>query len=429
MNPIKQHPLRDVLEQELQQRVFPPIEAPCRISHWMFTLSAASRSTELQLLQQIAAKAGVTLPETALDVTLQFADLTLHWQRHSEFSSYSFIRAGTTNHFDNPQLDLPTDDWFSTLPGQLFRLVQLQVVTGPLPPALAGCFVTEDCISSLLAQGQARVWTDFRKHPEGAGRMLLWTAEQLNAAALARLVQQLFDLGNYRKLALLAWPPARQALTQLHQLEQQLAGITEQIERQQTSDQWLLQQICLLSAQTEHLIASNSARLDACHAYYQLVLDRLKTLQEQPVDGMLTLKDFSERRLTPAWRTAGSVQRRQLNLSSRLGRSTELLRTRINLQLERQNNHLLASMEQRARLQLGLQRAVERVSVVAISYYAVQLCDKALLALTFWWPALPLKQLQSFSLPLVVLLVSFVLYRLHRQTLEPKPPSVFTTKT
>jgi len=213
---------------------------------------------------------------------------------------------------------------------------------------------------------------------------------------------------------LLGWPTSRQALSQLHLMEQQLSDITQRIEQQQGSDEQLLREISQLSAQTEHLIANNNARLDASAAYYQLTLDRLKALREQQVDGMMTLQDFSERRLTPAFRTAQSVQNRQRNLSNRLGRSTELLRTRINLQLERQNTGLLASMDQRVRLQLSLQRAVERVSVVAISYYAVALCDKLLASIQHWWPQLPLKDAQSLSLPLVVLAVSILLYRLHR---------------
>jgi len=57
---------------------------------------------------------------------------------------------------------------------------------------------------------------------------------------------------------------------------------------------------------------------------------------------------------------------------------------------------------------------VERVSVVAISYYAVALCDKLLASIQHWWPQLPLKNAQSLSLPLVVLVVSVLLYRLHR---------------
>jgi uncharacterized membrane-anchored protein len=128
----------------------------------------------------------------------------------------------------------------------------------------------------------------------------------------------------------------------------------------------------------------------------------------------MSLQDFSERRLTPAFRTAQSVLSRQRSLSNRLGRSTELLRTRINLQLERQNSELLMSMEKRARQQLQLQTAVERLSTVAICYYAVQLLDKGLVSLHWFWPALPLALLQAVSLPVVVLVIGWLWYLLRR---------------
>ncbi len=415
---LKHHPQRDMLEKELQQRFFPALAAPCRISHWMLTVASASRSSEFNYLQQLAHQHGVALLEGDVDLNLDLGDIQLRWERHSEFSTYSFIKQGSSSGFEDPHSFLPSLDWFNPLPGQLFRVVQLQILASTQSREAGALLASEQCLSSLLLDGKARVWTDFRKHPEGAGRMVL-LCQGLSGAALGRLVQQLFDLGNYRKLSLLGWPVSRQALAQLHQLEQQLSDITQRIEQQQGSDEQLLREISQLSAHTEHLIANNSARLEASQAYYQLTLDRLRALREQQVDGMMTLQDFSERRLTPAFRTAQSVQSRQRSLSNRLGRSTELLRTRINLQLERQNTSLLESMNKRVQLQLSLQRAVERLSVVAISYYAVQLADKGLSALAYWWPALPVSLLKSLTLPAVVLLVSWLLWRLHRHHPEP----------
>ncbi|CAM5193293.1 hypothetical protein ALON55S_01217 [Alishewanella longhuensis] len=124
---------------------------------------------------------------------------------------------------------------------------------------------------------------------------------------------------------------------------------------------------------------------------------------------MLSLQDFTERRLTPAFRTSESVQLRQNSLSGRLGRSTELLRTRINLKLEQQNQQLLLSMEQKAKLQLKLQQMVEGFSFVAISYYAVQLGDKLLRTTSYWLPGLNLAFWQSLSVPVIVLTVVITL--------------------
>jgi uncharacterized membrane-anchored protein len=50
-----------------------------------------------------------------------------------------------------------------------------------------------------------------------------------------------------------------------------------------------------------------------------------------------------------------------------------LLRTRVDVERSAQNQSLLESMDRRADLQLRLQRTVEGLSVVAISYYAVSL--------------------------------------------------------
>ena len=414
----RSHPLRDMLDKELQQRTFPALTAPCRLCQFMLTVSPASRSSELAFIQQLARAQGSHFSDADNDINLPLFGGSLRFEKHGEFSSYVFIQNGSAKQlFDDPLDFLPTKDWLDDIPGQIFRVVQLSVIT---PAQLNTCgnidtlFNPDNCISSFLAGQKARIWTDFQKHAEGAGRMLL-VDHGLSPAALGRLVQQLFDLGNYRKLSLLGWPLSRQALAKLTLLEQQLSDITQRIEHKQSDDERLLNEITTMAAQTEHLIADTSSRLQATAAYYQLTLDRIKSLNETPIEGLLSLQDFSERRLTPAFRTSESVVFRQNTLSGRLGRSTELLRTRINLKLEQQNQQLLASMDRRAKLQLNMQQMVEGLSLVAISYYAVQLAEKAIKALGYWLPQLNTQLWQSISVPVVVVIVAVVLIWVNRQ--------------
>ena len=61
------------------------------------------------------------------------------------------------------------------------------------------------------------------------------------------------------------------------------------------------------------------------------------------------------------------------DLSGRIARNSQLLRTRVDIEIERQNQELLAQMNRRAKIQLHLQETVEGLSVVAITYYASQL--------------------------------------------------------
>ena len=60
-------------------------------------------------------------------------------------------------------------------------------------------------------------------------------------------------------------------------------------------------------------------------------------------------------------------------MSDRALRAGDLLRTRVDVERSAQNQELLTSMDKRADLQLRLQRTVEGLSVVAITYYAVNL--------------------------------------------------------
>jgi uncharacterized membrane-anchored protein len=71
------------------------------------------------------------------------------------------------------------------------------------------------------------------------------------------------------------------------------------------------------------------------------------------------------------------VHERLENLSRRVTRTGDLLRTRVDVTLEQQNLELLASMNRRARLQLRLQQTVEGLSVAAITYYVVGLVGYA----------------------------------------------------
>jgi uncharacterized membrane-anchored protein len=67
--------------------------------------------------------------------------------------------------------------------------------------------------------------------------------------------------------------------------------------------------------------------------------------------------------------TCFAVAERIADLARRSERASNLLRTRVDIALEGQNQQLLRSMEARTRQQLMLQETVEGISVVAISYY------------------------------------------------------------
>ncbi len=82
---------------------------------------------------------------------------------------------------------------------------------------------------------------------------------------------------------------------------------------------------------------------------------RLAAIGEEVIPGRSTLEEFLGRRHVPAMRTCQAIVDRQANLSSKLSRATQLLRSRVEVEIEQQNRDLLATMNDRTRLQLRLQ--------------------------------------------------------------------------
>ena len=102
-------------------------------------------------------------------------------------------------------------------------------------------------------------------------------------------------------------------------------------------------------------------------------------------------------------------------LAARLTRASGLLRTRIDVELAKQNNALLGAMSERAKLQLRLQQTVEGLSVAAISYYVVGLVGYLFKAAkeAHLLP-LPLDLAVGLSVPLVVIAMALIVRRIRR---------------
>jgi uncharacterized membrane-anchored protein len=200
----------------------------------------------------------------------------------------------------------------------------------------------------------------------------------MTAGQGGRLLQRLLEIETYRMTALLSLPLARELSPRLSQAERDLAGIIEALSAEPDSDdRQLLERLTKLAAEVERLSSSSSFRFAAGRAYYALVGRRIDELREERIPGIQTVGEFMERRLAPAIATCDATARRIEDLSSRIARAGDLLRTRVDIALEEKNRDLLAAMNKRAQLQLRLQQTVEGLSVAAISYYLVGLLGYA----------------------------------------------------
>ena len=302
---------------------------------------------------------------------------TLVWERHTEFASYTLLRPGNTKElFDPADFDPVRERMHAGMPGQIIRATQIAIVADADGDAsladLSRWFSDEATIVCDVAGGNARIASDFKLNKDGYGRLLVCD-RGLQRDEPAQTVLRLQELGNYRNMALLGLPVAQRLSPTVTELEARLAELTQAVSERTSDDDRLLDELTFLSAELARLVAETRYRMSATRAYAQLSVDRLASLGIGIVRGYQTLGDFTERRLMPAVRTCDSFSARLEDLSQRAAWTSELLRTRIDIALARQNRDLLVSMDRRTDLQLRLQRTVEGLSVVAISYYLVAL--------------------------------------------------------
>ncbi len=168
-----------------------------------------------------------------------------------------------------------------------------------------------------------------------------------------------------------------------------------------------------ISAELESLSVQFSFRFGATEAYEAIVNQRVAVLREMRVGGRQTFGEFMMRRYDPAMRTVKSAHGRLRGMAERAERAAELLRTRVDVERSAQNQKLLESMDRRADLALRLQHTVEGLSVVAISYYAVNLAAYSVYPLTA--PLKLSKEMTTAILtPLVILAVWAMVRRIRK---------------
>lgn len=407
--PFAGHPLRDALYDELHARPFQFVSTPQLISHLAFKATPAEQGRALDLLGELCRRYSVNQPgPETVSYQQDFGDFTVRWDKHMEFYTLTVKRSAApeAEPFRHPVITLLPGDWLAALPGEAVAAFHLAVDGGGLPlddDALTRYFEGQRLVTSEPKGGKAFFCTAFKLHSDGYGRFLIQN-RGISDYQMGRLVQRVMEMETYRLFAQLSIPTAKRLAPELHRMDCELADLLARVPTIDTGEEEraLMQQLSILSTRLEIYRTETNYRFSATRAYHDLVLTRLKNIREVEVEGHMTAAEFMTRRLTPGLRTCESVQNWMEDLSRRIERAGDMLRTRVNLTLQEQNKGLLSAMNRRSRLQFRLQETVEGLSVAAISYYTVGL-------LGYLLSGLPLEAWHLHKNAVLALLVPLVL--------------------
>ena len=380
--------LRTALHNEVHARPPANLQLPALVVFVAVLNEGVSRQQEWEHLRQLPGQDGLAL-EALNDnfVRLRPEGYTVKYERHTEFTRYSLVQLLPSSDMVKTAQDLAgqwvfPSRWLHHIPGTTVAAVTLALVHGDLTDLTPNGPLMEQArqwlggtqvVASLLGGGHSCALTEFQIGEDGFERMLVVAPLGISQSRAGRISQRLLEIETYRLMALRGLPVAKALGPMLAQAEAALSNVTARLESKAASDQELLDDLVALAAQVERAIAEHGYRFSATQAYYTLVGQRIAELREKVVPGMQTIGEFMQRRLSPAMATVAATSQRLVTLSERVSRTSSLLRTRVDIASEQQNQQLLEKLTRGQELQLRLQTTVEGLSIAAISYYVVSL--------------------------------------------------------
>jgi len=381
---MRDHELRLRVVSEMHLRKWPLITASCHIIQWVLTVDDDERAQELIAIEALSGNDDLSRNPSHREGQIN-SRVSFTWERQSEGSSLTLFAHGAT---ESGYLDPTTDPeieasirWAQSLPGRIVRSTRIWIAATDEDVErlmMTIPFSRSELVSSQIGDG-IRMWSDFRIMEDGFGCLLV-AANGADPHDLTRQLQRLQDLGNYRNKALLGLPVARECWPQLDLAEASLRNLFNRLATNEARDDSILEDISALALELASVATSISFRMDATRAYGKIVEERLDQLDSRPVVGYASLADFTQRRFRPAMNTCIATTERIARLEKGTEQLASLLRARVDTHIENQNAQLLRSMERSISSQVRLQRLVEGLSVIALSYYLLSLIKFALYA-------------------------------------------------
>ena len=417
------HRLRAAVLGEVHARPFTAVDTPRRILHFAFdTAGDAAKADRAALADFCASRELEPLKPSAKQHRVTLGGSALRWEQHSEFTTYTWeLPSEGETPFHPAAASLAAPMGSLPQPGPLLVALDLHLMAdnNEKKNAVERLFDRASLAVAKNSDGAALFATDFQADPSGFVRILVLD-RGLGPERAGALVQRIVELETYRTLALLGLPEAQRLMPSINRIETRLAEVTEEMRRTDKliDNRRLLDELTALAAELEAGAAASLFRFGASRAYNEIVQLRLQTIGERKAGSLPTWSSFLARRMAPAMRTCVTTEARQTDLSEKLARAANLLRTRVDVEMERQNRDLLKSMNDRTRLQLRLQATVEGLSVAAISYYVVGLFGYLVKGLHDEGVPVDISLATALFVPVAVLAIWFVVRRIRRRNIS-----------
>jgi len=415
---LTDHPYRAAIMAEVHARPVEIIDDYCRLRRLVVVMPAQAGSMmgAFARFSEFCVAAGVDVPDqSSRQHSFNTATRHVTWEFHTEFVTVTWRTAS------EDMENWPTDIGLETLSdGQLLGAMRLDVIADKtIPDHLVPGFNLASLCLADVENGKAQVATDFVTDADHYTRFEL-AAGGLSVLRRSIIVRRILEIETYRSMALLGLPLARSSNAELRTVEIELTELVEGLSEATTAEtvQAALTQLHALSVRSGQLSERLGYRFAAGHAYGDVLRMRLAGIRENSTTRGSTLTHYIGNRVDPGLATCAAMEKRLAVLSEKIERAIGMLNVRIGVDMQVQNAAVLDSIARTGRSQFLLQRTVEGLSTIAISYYLLGIVGYALagpLEMLHWQKTMTL----SIAAP-IVLLVVWLMVRAIRKSHEPK---------
>lgn len=367
--PFADHPARKLVADEVHARpvVFVPAKGRVRRIAASLPEGPEAAASAMARFAQWCRDAGLPAPP-GRQHSYEAAGCSVTWELHTEFVTLSWLAA-------NPE----TAAWPEGIGLEALADCTLLVATrvdlvdaAEVPQQLIPTFNLGSLCVSWIEARSGQIASDFKPDDDGFTRFE-FACGGLSTVRRAVLVRRLLEIETYRTYALLGLAPARERGPELARLEDEVARTLEAMSEVDTVEEArvTLDLLHKMSVSAGRLGEATGFRFAATFAYADVLADRLGRLDEESVGYASTLRRFLKNRIDPAIATCRAFEKRQEALAGKIDSAIRLLNTRIGLDVELQSRALLEGISETGRSQYRLQKTVEGLSTIAISYYAI----------------------------------------------------------
>jgi uncharacterized membrane-anchored protein len=393
--PLNDHRLRGTVLDEVHARPIDLVPSVGRVRRISASLPAVPEANgrAFETFSQWCLGAGVEKPR-GRQHTYRVNGFAVTWELHTEFVTLTWIAESARD------VPWPEGIGIETLrDAGLLAATRVDILDSvEVPENLLPGFSLPSLSVSWVEERRGQIACDFIPDPDGFVRFEC-AAGGLNDVRRSVLVRRLLEIDTYRAYALLGLPLARELSPELARLE---AGVAREVEKMSDVDtvdeaRVAVDALNRMSVDAGRLGEATGFRFAASFAYADVLDQRLHRLGEETLGTTTTLTRYLGNRVDPAIATCRAFEKRLEALSGKLDRAIRLLNTRISLDVEIQNRTLLQRISETGQSQFMLQRTVEGLSTIAISYYALGILSYVLEGA---------KEVGHFSKPLTVALAA-----------------------